>query len=84
MHFIFCEKKMKIKYPFLLKDLIIRLKRGGCLGPCPIYELIIHGNGEVIYNGERFVKEIGIRRGKISQSQIFTLFKYAMKLVFLN
>lgn len=82
MHFTFCEKKMKIGYPFPLKNLTIRLKRSGCLGPCPVYELIIHGNGEVIYNGEYFVKEIGIRKDKISQSQIFTLFKYAIKIGF--
>jgi len=73
---------MKIEYPFPLKNLTIRLKRGGCLGTCPVYELTIHGNGEVIYSGEYFVKEIGIRKDKISQSQIFTLFKYAMEIGF--
>lgn len=73
---------MKIKYPFPLKNLIIRLKRGMCLGTCPVYELILHGNGEVIYNGECFVKEIGVRKDKISQTQILKLFKYAIEIGF--
>ena len=73
---------MKIEYPFPLKNIIIRLKRGTCLGPCPVYELIIHGNGEVIYNGKYFVKEVGIRKDKISQTQILRLFKYAVEIGF--
>lgn len=73
---------MKIEYPFPLKSLMIRLKRGPCFGTCPIYELIIYGNGEVIYNGERFKKEIGTRKDKIPQTQILRLFKYAMNIGF--
>ena len=73
---------MKIEYPFPLENLIIRLKRGMCFGPCPVYELIIYGSGEIIYNGEYFVKEIGIRKDKIPQIQILRLFKYAMEIDF--
>lgn len=78
---IFSGGKMKIKYPLPLKNITIKLKRSGGLAAYH-YELIIYGNGEAIYNGGDDIKEIVIRKGKISQSQIFTLFKRAMEIGF--
>ena len=73
---------MKIKYPLPLKNITIRLiRRQGGLDAYH-YELIIHGNGEAIYNGGDDIKRIVIRKGKISQSQIFTLFKHAKEIGF--
>ena len=72
---------MKIKYPLSLKNITIKLKRSGGMAAYH-YELIIHGNGEGIYNGTDDIKAIVIKKGKISQSQIFTLFKHAMEIGF--
>lgn len=72
---------MKIKYPLPLKNITIRLRREGGLAAYH-YELIIHGNGEGIYNSRDDIKKIVTKKGKISQSQIFTLFKHAMEIGF--
>ena len=73
---------MKIKYPLPLKNITIRLiRRQGGLSPC-YYELIIHGNGEGIYKGGGGIEGIVVRKGKISKSKIFTLFKYAREIGF--
>ena len=73
--------KMKIKCPLPLKNITIRLERSGGMAAYH-YELIIHGNGEGIYNGRDDIKTIVIQKGKISQSQIFTLFNCAMEIGF--
>jgi hypothetical protein len=44
----------------------ISLERGPCFGTCPIYKVEIHGDGTVIYTGERFVKVTGEQRAQIS------------------
>jgi len=51
-------------------SVLIRLKRGGCFGPCPIYKVRIHGNGTVIYQGEEFVRIKGTHKVKISLEKI--------------
>ena len=72
---------MKIKYPLPLKNITIKLINCGGMAACH-NELIIHGNGEAIYNSGDGVKTMVIQKGKISQSQIFTLFKYAIEIGF--
>jgi len=72
---------MKIKYPLPLKNITISLKRSGGMAAYH-YELIIHGSGEARYNGGDDIKRIVIQKGKISQSQIFKLFKHAMEIGF--
>lgn len=39
--------------------LVITLERTGCFGPCPIYRLTLRGDGEVVFEGKRFVKSVG-------------------------
>ena len=53
-----------------IKGLVISLERGGCFGPCPIYDLKIYGNGKVVYNGKYFVKVQGKQTTKITQEKI--------------
>lgn len=43
----------------------ITLERGMCFGTCPVYSLTIFSNGSVIYDGQMYVKDIGIRNGSI-------------------
>lgn len=46
----------------------ITLERGMCYGTCPVYSLTLSGNGTVIYDGQMFVKDTGVRDGTINAS----------------
>ena len=62
---------------------IIKLQRGPCFGPCPIYKVTIYDNGTVIYNGEEFVKTKGKHKINISKEKIRELMKqgYSLRLL---
>lgn len=47
--------------PENLTDVEITLERTGCYGTCPIYTVSISGDGTVTYQGERFVKTLGVQ-----------------------
>lgn len=49
---------------------IIKLQRGPCFGPCPIYKVTIYGNGTVIYIGKEFVKTKGKHKINIGDGKI--------------
>lgn len=46
----------------------ITLERGMCFGTCPVYSLTLSGDGTVMYHGQMYVKEIGVRNGTINAS----------------
>jgi hypothetical protein len=48
-----------------LGDFSVTLKRAGCLGSCPDYEVTILGNGRVRYQGNAYVRVEGIRERAI-------------------
>ena len=77
----YLNRKIKIEYPLPLKNITIRLRRGGGLEACH-HELIIHGNGVGIYKRGIGRKWIFIQKGKIPQSQIFALFQHAIEIGF--
>lgn len=52
--------------PAVHEDLVIKLERTPCFGNCPVYSLMIKGNGTVIYSGVQFVKITGIQESTIS------------------
>lgn len=54
---------------------IITLQRTACFGFCPMYKVTIYGDGKVVYEGERFVKETGTRTTKISRAAVQQLVK---------
>ena len=62
--------EMSTAAPKCENDVVITIERTACFGSCPIYAAEIHADGEVVYRGKEFVKEIGERRFKISQKQI--------------
>ena len=43
----------------------ITLERGMCFGTCPVYSVTLFSNGSVRYDGQMYVKDIGIRNGSI-------------------
>lgn len=51
----------------------ISLERGSCLNACPEYAITINGDGEVLYEGRRNVRERGAERGQISREQVMSL-----------
>lgn len=46
-------------------DFLLTLTRVGCLGECPDYEVTIHGDGRVRYEGREYVRVKGIRERSI-------------------
>jgi hypothetical protein len=55
-----------------------------CFGVCPAYKLIIHGNGEIFYEGKAFVKEMGSRLAKISPEEVDKLIEEFLKINFFS
>lgn len=51
----------------------IVLFRGPCLGSCPVYEVVIHGDGKVSYRGEHFVEKKGRHSWQLDQKAIQSL-----------
>jgi hypothetical protein len=43
--------------PHAITNVIITMERGICYGPCPVYEVTISGNGTVIFDGKKNVRE---------------------------
>ena len=64
---------------FDLVNFELTIKRNGCFGPCPIYEVILKGNGSLQYIGKRHVSFEGKRskqvESKIVKSVITRLFE---------
>ncbi len=54
-------------------SLRISLNRSGCYGTCSTYEIEIHGDGTVLYNGKAYVKPLGKRTRKISRASLVKL-----------
>src|ERR1041385_488492 len=46
----------------------ITLSRTACFGTCPIYTVTINSAGTVTFDGERFVKNVGLAQGRIDKS----------------
>src|ERR1041385_7544570 len=58
----------------------ITLSRTACFGTCPIYTVTINSDGAVTFNGERFVKNVGLAHGRIDQSAFRDLVREFEKL----
>ena len=68
----------------LEKELIISLQRTACFGTCPIYKIEIFSDGSGIYTGTRFVKNIGITKFYLSETQINLILTQAETIGFTN
>jgi len=56
-----------------LSTFMVTMERTACFGPCPIYKVTIHGNGEVFYDGEQYVQGTGKKELRISEKDIQAL-----------
>jgi Domain of unknown function (DUF6438) len=54
-------------------SLRITLSRGACYGRCPIYEIAIHGDGTVLYDGRAYVTTKGKKELQISHAALVQL-----------
>lgn len=59
--------------PPLSSNVEIRLARGVCFGFCPDYTVTINGNGEVRYEGRRFVNITGMQTATIPREDVARL-----------
>lgn len=53
----------------------ISISKGRCLGDCPVYDLWVFKNGNIIYHGIDHVQKKGVQKTSISLSKIDTLEK---------
>jgi len=51
-------------------ELFLSMKRSGCYGQCPIYDLTIEPNGKVIFEGKFYTETTGKVEDKISDEKI--------------
>jgi hypothetical protein len=58
-----------------LDDFSITLKRVGCVGMCPDYEVTILGNGRVQYQGHAYVRVEGVRERTIPIANVRKLMR---------
>lgn len=58
------------KQSYNLKDAVLSLSKGKCLDDCPVYDLWIFKNGQVIYKGIENVEKSGTHRMFISTEAI--------------
>jgi hypothetical protein len=48
----------------------LTLERTMCEGHCPMYRIVIYGDGTVEYEGQRFVRTIGSAKAMLSREQV--------------
>ena len=66
------------RYPF------VKMKRTLCFGKCPYYEFVIFSNGDVLYEGFKFVEKIGKFKGKINIKKIAFIKEKLKEVEFFN
>lgn len=63
-------------------DLVIKLERTPCFGPCPVYSVTIDATGNVTYDGVKFVRVEGRQSARISPSRVAALLETAERIGF--
>ncbi|KFN43694.1 DUF6438 domain-containing protein [Arenimonas oryziterrae] len=53
-----------------LDQVVIALSRSGCYGTCPIYQVEIHGDGRVVYQGDDFVDVRGTHAYRVPVEEV--------------
>jgi hypothetical protein len=62
--------KNKLYEPTDINNVVITLKRSGCFGICPIYNVTIYGNDTVMYEGTANVNITGNQISNITEDNI--------------
>jgi hypothetical protein len=56
-----------------IEQVQLGLRRTGCLGPCPSYNVEVHGDGRVVYTGEEYVDVTGEHTYRIAPERVAKL-----------
>ena len=64
--------------PISLDQVEIRLSRTACLGECPVYSVLIRGDGTVVFDGEQWVASPGHRETRIPVDAVVELINAAI------
>jgi hypothetical protein len=65
-------------------DTVVKLQRSACFGKCPIYTVAVKKNGEVIYEGHKYVFVEGIQTAVLSKESIASIEDQLIKYKFLK
>ena len=65
-------------------DVVIKLQRTSCYGPCPIYTVTIDAVGNVNYEGAKNVRVVGHQSDRIPLSGVRAILKLRSELVSLG
>ncbi len=65
-------------------DTLVALKRTECFGTCPVYELALLGNGDVLYEGTKYVATTGRAQVHIPPAQVDSLAQAAVEAGFFD
>lgn len=64
------KKKAGTAPAYNLSNLVITLQRGACFGTCPIYTVVLRGNGAIEFNGEQFVQAQGLHTDTLALREV--------------
>jgi uncharacterized protein DUF6438 len=64
-----------LAHPKDLRSVSVTLRRTACYGGCPVYSVVIHGNGLVEYLGELNVDIPGQQTGRIPPEKLLDLLR---------
>ncbi len=70
-----CKSSQKALSQQEIQDLpkVLEYARSACFGKCPHFDLSIHENGWMIFDGKRFTKQEGIAIDKLSKEELTQL-----------
>lgn len=54
-------------------QLSLKMKRSGCYGRCPVYDLTVQPDGEIIFEGKNWTETVGKADDKLSEEQLENL-----------
>lgn len=61
------------------QDFSLTIQRTACFGTCPIFVMTVNNKGEVDYQGERFVKNVGHFRKSLDQTKFKSIVEQMQK-----
>lgn len=87
-----CNSTTNRQKVILDKDTVITLGRTMCFGTCPAYMVTINGQGEVVFEGSKMVREngkviaqpLGTKNSRINQEQLQQIIAEFEKINFLS
>lgn len=64
--------------------LLASLRRAPCYGRCPVYEVQFYSNGQAVYQGERYVKRLGIYLAQVPGAGLDSILEHAQQAGFFS